>query len=150
MALCDVGFRTSREPAENGDQITKRPMNAPETIALTPTFPRTITHTVCPRHFSFDHRTSRKMPRKDPNAGASTAKAQQEAASDGIDAYELPKSLVTKLARSAVCTRLPTCSGFLTKCADLVGSLASGRCEDAKGNSDRTHEGVYRVRQLPW
>lgn len=45
------------------------------------------------------------MPRKDAGSGPSaTAQAQQDAASDGIDAYELPKSLVTKLARSAVCT----------------------------------------------
>lgn len=47
------------------------------------------------------------MPRKDAGSGPSvTAQAQQDAASDGIDAYELPKSLVTKLARSAVCTHL--------------------------------------------
>ncbi|EKM51031.1 uncharacterized protein PHACADRAFT_262974 [Phanerochaete carnosa HHB-10118-sp] len=43
------------------------------------------------------------MPRKDMGSGPSvSAQAQQDAASDGIDAYELPKSLVTKLARSAI------------------------------------------------
>ena len=42
------------------------------------------------------------MPRKETITNVSTAQAQQEAASDGIDAYELPKSLVTRLARSAV------------------------------------------------
>ncbi|KIP02618.1 hypothetical protein PHLGIDRAFT_130649 [Phlebiopsis gigantea 11061_1 CR5-6] len=42
------------------------------------------------------------MPRKESNTGSSTAQAQQDAVSDGIDAYELPKSLVTRLARSAL------------------------------------------------
>ncbi|PSR74550.1 hypothetical protein PHLCEN_2v9727 [Hermanssonia centrifuga] len=42
------------------------------------------------------------MPRKELNASSSTAQAQQVAASEGIDAYELPKSLVTRLARSAL------------------------------------------------
>ena len=46
-----------------------------------------------------------KMPRKETVSGPSSAQAQQDAVSDGIDAYELPKSLVTRLARSAVCTR---------------------------------------------
>ncbi|GJE96039.1 hypothetical protein PsYK624_122320 [Phanerochaete sordida] len=43
------------------------------------------------------------MPRKDTgSAPLVTAQAQQDAGTDGIDAYELPKSLVTKIARSAL------------------------------------------------
>ncbi|KAF7792157.1 hypothetical protein EIP86_003187 [Pleurotus ostreatoroseus] len=42
------------------------------------------------------------MPRKESIVNASTAQAQQDSASMGIDAYELPKSVVTKLARSAL------------------------------------------------
>ena len=43
------------------------------------------------------------MPRKESMNGPISAQAQQEAASDGIDSYELPKSLVTRIAKSAVC-----------------------------------------------
>lgn len=43
------------------------------------------------------------MPRKDSlPASASTAQAQQEAISDGIENYELPKTLVTRIAKSSV------------------------------------------------
>ncbi|RDX44629.1 histone-fold-containing protein [Lentinus brumalis] len=42
------------------------------------------------------------MPRaKESTAGASTAQAQQEAVSDGIDNFELPRSLIMKLARAS-------------------------------------------------
>ncbi|THH31279.1 hypothetical protein EUX98_g2914 [Antrodiella citrinella] len=47
------------------------------------------------------------MPRKEPTTAAAapstfpSAQAQQEFASDGLETYELPKSLVTRIARSA-------------------------------------------------
>ena len=42
------------------------------------------------------------MPRaKESTAGASTAQAQQDAVSEGIDNFELPRSLVMKLARAS-------------------------------------------------
>ncbi|KAI1793744.1 histone-fold-containing protein [Ganoderma leucocontextum] len=42
------------------------------------------------------------MPRaKEPAAGASTAQAQQDAVSEGIDNFELPRSLIMKLARAS-------------------------------------------------
>ncbi|RPD58319.1 histone-fold-containing protein [Lentinus tigrinus ALCF2SS1-7] len=42
------------------------------------------------------------MPRaKESTAGASTAQAQQEAVSEGIDNFELPRSLIMKLARAS-------------------------------------------------
>ncbi|EIN06798.1 histone-fold-containing protein [Punctularia strigosozonata HHB-11173 SS5] len=40
------------------------------------------------------------MPRKD--AGTVTAQSQQDMTSDGIENFELPKSLVTKIAKSAI------------------------------------------------
>ncbi len=45
------------------------------------------------------------MPRKEAIQPPATAQAQQEAVSDGIDNYELPKSLVTRIAKSAVSSR---------------------------------------------
>lgn len=52
----------------------------------------------------------RDMPRKDSVTAPASAQAQQEAATDGIDNYELPKSLVTRIAKSAVglCDRTQT------------------------------------------
>lgn len=42
------------------------------------------------------------MPRaKESTAGATTAQAQQDAVSDGIDNFELPRSLIMKLARAS-------------------------------------------------
>ncbi len=42
------------------------------------------------------------MPRaKESTTGASTAQAQQDAISDGIDSFELPRSLIMKLARAS-------------------------------------------------
>jgi len=46
------------------------------------------------------------MPRKDTNTGPISAQAQQDLVSEGIENFELPKSLVTKIAKSAVCTFL--------------------------------------------
>ena len=44
------------------------------------------------------------MPRAKEPTGASTAQAQQDAVADGIDNFELPRSLIMKLARaSQVC-----------------------------------------------
>ena len=43
------------------------------------------------------------MPRKESASGPISALAQQEQVSDGIENYELPKSLVTKIAKAAVC-----------------------------------------------
>ncbi|KAH7886544.1 histone-fold-containing protein [Phlebopus sp. FC_14] len=42
------------------------------------------------------------MPRKDAASGPITAQAQQDLVSEGIENFELPKSLVTKIAKSAI------------------------------------------------
>lgn len=47
------------------------------------------------------------MPRKEANPGQISAQAQQDLVSDGIENFELPKSLVAKIAKSAVRYDLP-------------------------------------------
>ncbi|KAF9222153.1 histone-fold-containing protein [Gyrodon lividus] len=42
------------------------------------------------------------MPRKDAGGGPISAQAQQDLVSEGIENFELPKSLVTKIAKSAI------------------------------------------------
>ncbi len=46
------------------------------------------------------------MPRKDAYGGTISAQAQQDLVSEGIENFELPKSLVMKIAKSSV-RRLP-------------------------------------------
>ena len=43
------------------------------------------------------------MPRKDAYTGPISAQAQQDLVSEGIENYELPKSVVMKIAKSSVC-----------------------------------------------
>lgn len=42
------------------------------------------------------------MPRKESSNVPASAQAQQEAVSEGIENFELPRALVTKIAKSAV------------------------------------------------
>ncbi|PFH47141.1 hypothetical protein AMATHDRAFT_82300 [Amanita thiersii Skay4041] len=42
------------------------------------------------------------MPRKDPITGQISAQAQQDLVSEGIENFELPKTVVTKIAKSAL------------------------------------------------
>lgn len=42
------------------------------------------------------------MPRKEPSGAPISAQAQQELVSEGIENFELPKSVVTKIAKSAL------------------------------------------------
>jgi len=42
------------------------------------------------------------MPRKETNTGHISAQAQQDLVSEGIENFELPRSLVTKIAKSAI------------------------------------------------
>ena len=52
------------------------------------------------------------MPRKDAYTGPISAQAQQDLVSEGIENYELPKSVVMKIAKSSVCF-LGLCQVFL-------------------------------------
>lgn len=86
------------------------------------------------------------MPKKDVSAVSSTAQAQQEAASEGIDAYELPKSLVTRLARSAV--RLYTTVSRLSERSNSRFIVAR-ECEDAERDGAGVDKGFNGVCELP-
>jgi hypothetical protein len=47
------------------------------------------------------------MPRKDSANTPASAQAQQEAVSEGIENFELPRALVTRIAKSAVRVLFP-------------------------------------------
>jgi hypothetical protein len=47
------------------------------------------------------------MPRKDNANTPASAQAQQEAVSEGIENFELPRALVTRIAKSAVRVFIP-------------------------------------------
>jgi len=47
------------------------------------------------------------MPRKDTANTPASAQAQQEAVSEGIENFELPRALVTRIAKSAVRVFVP-------------------------------------------
>jgi len=49
------------------------------------------------------------MPRKDNANTPATAQAQQDAVSEGIENFELPRALVTRIAKSAV-RSVPSCA----------------------------------------
>lgn len=78
------------------------------------------------------------MPRKDPHPGSISAKAQQDLVSDGIENFELPKSVITKIARSAVRPRRVFYTFILCK-----SSLDTGEREVAKGNHPLVGERLY-------
>ena len=69
-----------------------------------------------------------RMPRKDANSGPISAQAQQDLVSEGIENFELPKTVVTKIAKSAVsrCLLLRSFSAWLwipiaaTSCSRLA------------------------------
>lgn len=46
------------------------------------------------------------MPRKDAGGGPISAQAQQNLVSEGIENFELPKSLVTRIAKSGVSSQI--------------------------------------------
>ena len=95
------------------------------------------------------------MPRaKEPAAGMSTAQAQQDAVSDGIDNFELPRSLIMKLARaSQVSNRLRRVKRVHPSrmlCATLRRMPGSGEHEVLEGCDPIHPEGIHRLRELPW
>ena len=74
------------------------------------------------------------MPRaKESTAGASTAQAQQDAVSEGIDNFELPRSLVMKLARASqvrlASDAFDAFSSLGMGDSDLIGVIGSGEHE---------------------
>ena len=90
------------------------------------------------------------MPRKESTTGAISAQAQQDLVSDGIENYELPKSIVTKIAKSAVS------SNNLYKRRDVALRelksvyLDPRKCETAEGDGAFSCEGLNSVYKLSW
>ena len=81
------------------------------------------------------------MPRKDVGGGPISAQAQQDLVSEGIENFELPKSIVTKIAKSAV--------RFQIRLSSMLMCLADTRKREiAKGDSAISGERVDRVHQL--
>ena len=87
------------------------------------------------------------MPRKDANTGQISAKAQQDLVSEGIENFELPKSIVAKIAKSAV-------RGATSLCRGLSGNddtaTVAGKCKAAKGDGSVACKGFNGVHKLSW
>ena len=86
------------------------------------------------------------MPRKESNTGPISAQAQQDLVSEGIENFELPKSLVAKIAKSAVrfVSSLPShsCIDFKLRFTD------SGECKVAERDRIVSCKGFDRIYQL--
>lgn len=85
------------------------------------------------------------MPRKDAGSGPISAQAQQDLVSEGIENFELPKSLVTKIAKSAV--RLVSC---VVQYFALIISSDARQCQITKRDRIVFGEGFDSIHQLPW
>jgi hypothetical protein len=78
------------------------------------------------------------MPRKDNANTPASAQAQQDAVSEGIENFELPRALVTRIAKSAV--RPFTVGGVDAHPIDSIlykknlPRLGSGECEATEGH----------------
>jgi hypothetical protein len=86
------------------------------------------------------------MPRKDANTGQISAKAQQDLVSEGIENFELPKSIVAKIAKSAV--RGATGNDFGGDAA--FDFTVAGECKAAKGDGSVACKGFDGVYKLSW
>jgi len=82
------------------------------------------------------------MPRKDAGGGPISAQAQQDLVSEGIENFELPKSIVTKIAKSAVRPLVRVPRMVLRYLAD------TRQRQTAKGDSVVSGERVDCVHQL--
>ncbi|EJF61986.1 histone-fold-containing protein [Dichomitus squalens LYAD-421 SS1] len=94
------------------------------------------------------------MPRaKESTAGASTAQAQQDAVSEGIDNFELPRSLIMKLARAS---QVPETTKFskdsmlsILKCSTVwVNYLAATAHEVASSKQHKSISATDVVKAL--
>lgn len=83
------------------------------------------------------------MPRKDAGGGPISAQAQQDLVSEGIENFELPKSLVTKIAKSAVSSRICFLAVVSRRCLEDTGQR-----QITKGDSAVSGKRVNCVHQL--
>lgn len=92
------------------------------------------------------------MPRKETVQPSATAQAQQEAAAEGIESYELPKTLVTRIAKSAVSFASKPhfyLAIFITSILVSFANTDTRKLEAAKGHGDCTCTRVDSLHQLP-
>jgi len=80
------------------------------------------------------------MPRKDAGGGQISAQAQQDLVSEGIENFELPKSLVTKIAKSAV-----RHTSWIVKHSALIRSADARKRETAERDCVVFGEGLDSI-----
>lgn len=87
------------------------------------------------------------MPRKDSANTPASAQAQQEAVSEGIENFELPRALVTRIAKSAVCVLIPVVVPFARTPGNLKDLQFVGprQCEAAEGHGSLPGQGRVGV-----
>jgi hypothetical protein len=85
------------------------------------------------------------MPRKESNTGPISAQAQQDLVSEGIENFELPKSLVTKIAKSAVRTLVILVPQFLIT---TIAPADTRKWQVAEGNRLVARKGIHCFHQL--
>ena len=87
------------------------------------------------------------MPRRENANTPASAQAQQDAVSEGIENFELPRALVTRIAKSAVRCRFSyRYNGATLFDAVLAGS---GQREVTEGHGSLTCQRRDSVHQLP-
>ena len=92
------------------------------------------------------NQTNSHMPRRENANTPASAQAQQDAVSEGIENFELPRALVTRIAKSAVRCRFSNCYGAALFDAELAGSR---QCEVTEGHGSLTRQRRDSVHQLP-
>ena len=91
--------------------------------------------------------TNSHMPRRENANTPASAQAQQDAVSEGIENFELPRALVTRIAKSAVRCRFSyRYNGATLLDAELAGS---GQREVTEGYGSLTCQRRDSVHQLP-
>ena len=91
---------------------------------------------------------TRSNPPRVANTGQISAKAQQDLVSEGIENFELPKSIVAKIAKSAVRGITSLCLRRLSDNDDTATVV--GKCKAAKGDGSVACNGFDGVYKLFW
>ena len=89
-----------------------------------------------------------RRARRVANTGQISAKAQQDLVSEGIENFELPKSIVAKIAKSAVRGITSLCLRRLSDNDDTATVV--GKCKAAKGDGSVACNGFDGVYKLFW
>lgn len=93
-----------------------------------------------------DTSVSKMVANNKESASSVSALAQQEAVSEGIEAFELPRSIITRLARSAVSEEIEL---LLNSAKSSCTLIDVGEHEDVKRRRFVVPESIYSFHQLP-